>query len=114
MLETEGHGAPSESSDEKEECETGSGNSDIWEDSNCMELLQTRVLLATVDPLESKRIKKRVLNYLPLAGAGTVLQKSIGSKARGPIRVSGPDAQGSGALWGRTHISRSMSKVFLA
>jgi hypothetical protein len=54
LLEIEGHGAPSESSDEKEECETGSGNSDIWEDSNCMELLRTKVLLVTVDPLESK------------------------------------------------------------
>ncbi len=63
LLETEGHGAPSESSDEKEECEIGSGNSDIWEDSNCMELLQTRVLPATVDPMESKRVKKKVLNY---------------------------------------------------
>ncbi|CAK9256855.1 unnamed protein product [Sphagnum jensenii] len=63
LLETEGHGAPSESSDEKEECETGSGNSDIWEYSSCMELLQTRVLPVTVDPLESKRVRKRVLNY---------------------------------------------------
>jgi hypothetical protein len=28
-----------------------------------MELLQTRVLPATVDPMESKRVKKKVLNY---------------------------------------------------
>jgi hypothetical protein len=63
LVETEGHGAPFESSDEKEECEIGSRNSDIWEDSSCMELLQTRVLPVTIDPLESKRVRKRVLNY---------------------------------------------------
>ncbi len=63
LLETKGHDAPSKSGDEKEECETGSGNSDIWEDSNCMELLQTGVLPVAVDPLESKRARKRVLNY---------------------------------------------------
>jgi hypothetical protein len=50
----EGHDVPSESGDEKEECETGSRNSDIWEDGSCMELLQTGVLPVTVDPLESK------------------------------------------------------------
>jgi hypothetical protein len=63
LLETEEHGVPSESSDEKEECDMGAGNSDIWEDSSCMELLQTRVLPITIDPLESKRVRKRVLNY---------------------------------------------------
>ncbi len=44
LLETEGHDAPSESCDEKEECEAGSRNSDLWEDSNCMKLLQIGVL----------------------------------------------------------------------
>ncbi len=63
LLETKGHDAPSKNGDEKEECETGSGNSDIWDDSNCMELLQTGVLPVAVDPLEFKRAKKRVLNY---------------------------------------------------
>ncbi len=63
LLETEEHGVPSESSDEKEECDMGAGNNDIWEDSSCMELLQTRVLPVTIDPLESKRVRKRVLNY---------------------------------------------------
>ncbi len=63
LLEMEEHGVPSESSDEKEECDMGAGNSDIWEDSSCMELLQTRVLPVTIDPLESKRMRKRVLNY---------------------------------------------------
>jgi hypothetical protein len=63
LLETRGHDAPSESGDEREECETGSGNSDIWGDSIYMELLQTGVLPVAVDPLESKRTRKRVLNY---------------------------------------------------
>jgi hypothetical protein len=63
LLETEGRDVPSESGDEKEECETGSGNSDIWEDNSCMELLQTGVLPVAVDPLESKRARKRVFNY---------------------------------------------------
>jgi hypothetical protein len=63
LLETEEHGVPSESSDEKEECDMGARNSDIWEDSSCMELLQTRVLPITINPPESKRVRKRVLNY---------------------------------------------------
>jgi hypothetical protein len=62
-LETEGHDAPFESCDEKEECEIGSRNSDIWEDSSCMELLQIGVLPVTVDLLESKWARKRMLNY---------------------------------------------------
>jgi hypothetical protein len=49
--------------DEEEECEADSRSSDIWEDIRCMELLQGGVLPATVDPLESKRTRKRILNY---------------------------------------------------
>ncbi|CAK9260008.1 unnamed protein product, partial [Sphagnum jensenii] len=51
------------SGDEREECATGSRNSDIWEDSNCMELLQTGTLPISIDPIESKRARKRILNY---------------------------------------------------
>jgi len=63
LLEAEGQGAPSGSGDEREECATGSRNSDIWEDSNCMELLQTGTLPVSIDPIESKRARKRILNY---------------------------------------------------
>ncbi|CAM6047524.1 unnamed protein product [Sphagnum compactum] len=63
LLEAEEHDSQSASFDEKEECEADSRSSDIWEDNNCMELLQTGVLPATVDPLESKRARNRTLNY---------------------------------------------------
>jgi hypothetical protein len=63
LLEAEGQGAPSGTRDEREECEAGSRNSDIWEDSNCMELLQTGTLPVSIDPMESKRARKRILNY---------------------------------------------------
>jgi hypothetical protein len=63
LLEAEGQSAPSGSGDEREECETGSKNSDIWEDSNCMELLQTGTFPVSIDPMESKRARKRILNY---------------------------------------------------
>jgi len=55
------HDFQSEDLDE-EECETDSKGSDIWEDVSCLELLQGRVLPATVDHLESKRARK-MLNY---------------------------------------------------
>jgi len=48
---------------EEEECRTDSKGSDIWEDVSCMELLQGGLLPANVDPLESKRARKRILNY---------------------------------------------------
>jgi len=49
--------------DEEEECGADSRSSDIWEDVSCMELLQGGALPATVHPLESKRARKRILNY---------------------------------------------------
>jgi len=49
--------------EEEEECRTDSKGSDIWEDVSCMELLQGGLLPANVDPLESKRARKRILNY---------------------------------------------------
>ncbi len=49
--------------DGEDECGADSGNSDIWEDVTCMHLLQGGMLPATVDPVESKRARKRILNY---------------------------------------------------
>ncbi len=57
------HDFQSEGLDEEEECEADSRGSDIWEDANCLELLQGRVLPANVNHLESKRAKKRMINY---------------------------------------------------
>jgi hypothetical protein len=49
--------------DEKDECGADSGNNDIWEDVTCMDLLQGGMLPAVVDLVESKRARKRILNY---------------------------------------------------
>jgi hypothetical protein len=62
-LEAEGQTTPSGSRDEEGEYETGPSNKDIWEDSNCMELLRTRSLSVSIDPTESKRARKRILDY---------------------------------------------------
>jgi hypothetical protein len=48
---------------DEEECGAGSRGSNIWEDVSCMELLKGGMLPANVDPLESKRARKRMLNY---------------------------------------------------
>jgi hypothetical protein len=62
LLETGEHDSQSIDLDEEEECATDSRSNDIWEDISCMELLR-RVLPATIDSLESKRARKRILNY---------------------------------------------------
>ncbi len=49
--------------DEEDECGADLRNSDIWEDVTCMDLLQGGMLAATVDPVEFKRARKRILNY---------------------------------------------------
>jgi hypothetical protein len=71
---------------EEEECGADSRSSDIWEDVSCMELLQGGALPATVDPLESKRARKRILNYHWQG------QSLYGTKTRRLHRTSGPDA----------------------
>jgi transposase InsO family protein len=63
LLEAGEHGSQSVDLDEEEECAADSRGSDIWEDSSCMELLQGGVLPTTIDSLESKRTRKRILNY---------------------------------------------------
>jgi hypothetical protein len=63
LLETDEHDFQSEAFNEEEECGANLRSSDIWEDVSCMELLQGRALPATIDPLESKRARKRMLNY---------------------------------------------------
>jgi hypothetical protein len=62
-LEAGEHDLQSEDLDEEEQCEADLRSSDICEDVNCLELLQGRVLPDTIDHLESKRVRKRMLNY---------------------------------------------------
>jgi hypothetical protein len=76
---------------EEEECGANSRSSDIWEDVSCMDLLQGGALPAIVDPLESKRARKRN-TQLSLTGAVTVLQRAVGAKTSGSHGTSSPDA----------------------
>jgi hypothetical protein len=62
-LESSEHDLQSIDPDEEDKCGAGSRVSDIWEDITCMDLLQGGMLPATVDPVESKRARKRILNY---------------------------------------------------
>jgi hypothetical protein len=63
LLEVGEHDFQSADLDEEEECEADSRSYDIWEDISYMELLRGGVLPTTVDPLESKRARKRIHNY---------------------------------------------------
>ncbi len=63
LLESGEHDLQSVELDEEDECGIDSRSSDIWEDVSCMELLQGGMLPATVDPVESKRARERILNY---------------------------------------------------
>jgi hypothetical protein len=51
------------SSDEEDEWGASTTRQDIWEDVTYMDLLQGSMLPDTVDPVESKRAKKRISNY---------------------------------------------------
>jgi hypothetical protein len=62
LFESGEHDLNSIDPDEEDECGTDSRN-DIWEDVTCMDLLQGGMLPATVDLVESKRTRKRILNY---------------------------------------------------
>jgi len=50
-------------SDEEDEWGASTTHQDIWEDVTCMDLLQGGMLPDTVDPVEFKRAKKKILNY---------------------------------------------------
>jgi len=50
-------------SDEEDEWGASTTHQDIWEDVTCMDLLQGSMLSDTIDPVESKRAKKRISNY---------------------------------------------------
>ncbi len=50
-------------SDEEETCGMDTKNIDIWKDTTCMGLLREGILLNTVDLEESKRARKRIINY---------------------------------------------------
>ncbi len=63
FFESGEHDLNSVDPDEEDECGADSRNNDIWEDVTCMDLLQGGMLPATVDLVESKRARKRILNY---------------------------------------------------
>jgi len=63
LFESSEHDLNSVDPDEEDECGADSRNNDIWEDVICMDLLQGRMLPDTIDPVESKRARKRILNY---------------------------------------------------
>jgi hypothetical protein len=63
LLESGEHNLNSTDPDEGDEWGSDSRNNDIWEDATCMDLLQGGMLPAIVDPVESKRARKRILNY---------------------------------------------------
>jgi hypothetical protein len=63
LLESGERDLQSADPDEEDECGVDSRNSDIWEDVTCMDLLQGGMLPTIVDPVESKRARKRILNY---------------------------------------------------
>ncbi len=63
LFESGEHDLNSIDPDEGDEWGSDSRNNDIWEDATCMDLLQGGMLPATVDPVESKRVRKKILNY---------------------------------------------------
>jgi hypothetical protein len=63
LFESGEHDLNSIDPDEGDEWGSDSRNNDIWEDATCVDLLQGGMLPATVDPVESKRARKRILNY---------------------------------------------------
>jgi len=50
-------------SDEEDEWGVNTRHRDIWEDVTCMDLLQGGMLPDILDPVESERARKRILNY---------------------------------------------------
>jgi hypothetical protein len=50
-------------SGEEETCEMDTRSIDIWKDATCLGLLKGGILPNTVDPEESKRVRKRITNY---------------------------------------------------
>jgi hypothetical protein len=63
LFESGEHDLISTSSDEEDKCGIDTRKNDIWKDVTCMNLLRERILPNTVDPMESKRARKKILNY---------------------------------------------------
>jgi len=63
LFESGEHDLISTGSDEEDKYGTNTRNNDIWKDVTCMNLLQEGILPDTVDPMESKKARKRILNY---------------------------------------------------
>jgi hypothetical protein len=63
LFESGEHDLISIGSDEEDKYGTDTRNNDICKDVTCMNLLQKGILPDTVDPVEFKRARKRILNY---------------------------------------------------
>ncbi len=63
LFESGEHDLVPTGSDEEDEWGAGTRHQDIWEDMTCLDLLQGGMLPDTVDTVEAKRARKRVLNY---------------------------------------------------
>jgi len=63
LFESGEHDLVPTSSDEEDEWGANSRHQDIWEDVPCLDLLQGGMLPNTVEPVEARRTRKRVLNY---------------------------------------------------
>jgi hypothetical protein len=63
LFESGEHDLVPTGSDEEDEWGANSRHQDIWEDVPCLDLLQGGMLPNTIDPVEARRTRKKVLNY---------------------------------------------------
>jgi hypothetical protein len=63
LLEFDEHDLVHTNFDEEEECWMGTKDIDIWKDITCMKLLHEGTLLEIIDLEESKKARKRIINY---------------------------------------------------
>jgi hypothetical protein len=63
LLEFDNHNLVHIDFDEEEKCWTYTKDIDIWKDVTCMKLLHEGILLDIVDLEESKKARKRIINY---------------------------------------------------
>jgi hypothetical protein len=63
LFESGEHDLVPTGSDEEDEWGASTAHQDIWEDVTCIDLLQRGMLPDTVDHVESKRARRRTLNY---------------------------------------------------
>jgi hypothetical protein len=63
LFESSEHDLVPTSSNEEDEWGADAGHQDIWEDVPCLDLLQKGMLPDTVDYVEARRARRRMMNY---------------------------------------------------